>query len=110
MIYYLLFIIYYFLFLNYFCSLSILQEVPVCCCFSNDGSLLLIGLDTGSWKVLDFQSKKTLVEYHDTGNDAIECLQFSPNGLMLAVGNRAGIIHLYQVSNGKFNRIGRCMV
>ena len=71
---------------------------------------MLIGLETGCWKVLDFQSKKTLVEYHDTGNDAIECLQFSPNGLMLAVGNRAGILHLYQVSNGKFNRIGRCMV
>ena len=87
-----------------------LQETPVCCCFSNDGTILLIGLDTGSWKVIDFQSKKTLAEYHDTGNDAIECLQFSPNGLMLAVGNRAGILHLYQVSNRKFNRIGRCMV
>ena len=50
-------------------------------------------------------------EYHDTGNEAIECLQFSPNGSMLVVGNRAGILHLYQVSNGgKFNRIGRCIV
>ena len=63
------------------------------------------------FSTLDIESKKVMGEYHDTGNEAIECLQFSPNGSMLVVGNRAGILHLYQVSNGgKFNRIGRCIV
>merc|ERR1711902_478183 len=59
--------------------------------------------------VIDLKTKKTLDSFHDTGNEPIECLQFSPNGQMLAVGNRIGILHLYQVVNSKFNRIGRCM-
>ena len=85
-------------------------DAPVSCCFTNDGHLLLVGMDNGTWKVIDLKTKKTMDSFHDTGNEPIECLQFSPNGQMLAVGNRIGILHLYQVVNGKFNRIGRCMV
>lgn len=38
--------------------------------------------------------------------------KFSPDGKLLALGSRDGIIYIYQVTEKyrKFNRMGRCMV
>jgi len=38
--------------------------------------------------------------------------KFSPDGKLLAIGSRDGIIYMYQVSDKyrKYNRMGRCMV
>ena len=78
---------------------------------SNDGTLLLIGLHDGRWKIVDLQTKRSLAEFHDL-NDCITDMQYSPNGCILAVVTKGGVIHLYQVTNDgkKYNRIGRCMV
>ncbi len=38
--------------------------------------------------------------------------KFSPDGKLLAVGSRDGIIYMYQVNDKykKYSRMGRCMV
>jgi len=84
-------------------------DVPNACCVSNDGNLILVGMQNGCWKIVDIETMLTIDENHDL-NDSISDIQFSPNGLSLAVSTKSGIIHLYQVSNDakKYNRIGRC--
>ena len=91
--------------------MTLLQDVPQSCCFSNDGKLLMIGMQDGRWKVVDVETKMILDECFDL-NDSVHAIQISPNGSILAIATKSGIIHLYQVSNEgkKYNRIGRCIV
>jgi microtubule-associated protein-like 1/2 len=64
----------------------------------------------GKWKMIDTETKKVLDECQE-GNESIQAIILSPNGAMLAIGTKPGIIHLYQVSEdgNKFSRMGRCM-
>ena len=87
------------------------DDVSYACCISNDGSLLLVGFQDGCWIIVDIESKCIIDEFTDL-TDCITDMQFSPNGCILAVVTKAGVIHLYQVTNDgrKYNRIGRCVV
>ena len=86
------------------------DDVSYACCISNDGSLLLVGFQDGCWIIIDIESKCIIDEFTDL-TDCITDMQFSPNGCILAVVTKAGVIHLYQVTNDgrKYNRIGRCV-
>ncbi|XP_076099427.1 echinoderm microtubule-associated protein-like 2 isoform X4 [Mytilus galloprovincialis] len=79
------------------------------CCFSPDGSAVVVGMETGRWVAID-TSTHNIVDEHTDGNEQIECCLFSPDGSHLALGSRDNYIYVYDVQEGgqKYNRIGRC--
>lgn len=79
------------------------------CCFNQDGSIAVVGMETGRWTAIDTLSHKVICEHTD-GNEQIECCLFSPDGTHLALGSRDNYIYIYSVEDGgqKYNRIGRC--
>jgi len=59
--------------------------------------------------VIDMVTRQTLL-LHSDGAERLSCVQYAPNGGMLAIGSHDGSIHLYAVEeNGrKYSRFGRC--
>jgi WD40 repeat protein len=62
-------------------------------------NLVAIGCYSGKpkWVVFDFNERKVVFSQVETGHESIECIQYSPNGLLLAVGSRDNFIYIYQV-------------
>ncbi|CAG2253432.1 unnamed protein product [Mytilus edulis] len=66
------------------------------CCFSPDGSAVVVGMETGRWVAID-TSTHNIVAEHTDGNEQIECCLFSPDGSHLALGSRT-IIYMFMTS------------
>lgn len=69
-----------------------------------------IGCDTKRWFALDLSNHEILAVFEDA-NEQIECISFSPDGTMLAVGSRDNNIYVYNVEEEgrKFSkRSGKC--
>lgn len=81
------------------------------CAFSVEGNMIAVGCLTGKWLVFDTQTRELLAQYQD-GQEPIQVMKFSPNGLLFAVGSRDNYIYMYQVndSSKRFAKIGRCSV
>lgn len=81
------------------------------CAFAANGGMIAVGGLTGKWLVFDTQTREQLAQYQD-GQEAIQVLQFSPDGQLLAVGSRDNCIYVYQVTDSarRFGKIGRCSV
>ncbi|KAG8183584.1 hypothetical protein JTE90_025141 [Oedothorax gibbosus] len=79
-------------------------------CFSPDGSVVALATTTGHWSVLDATTRQ-VYSMHADGNEAIDCIKYSPDGRFLAVGSHDNFIYVYQVDDEykKYNRIGRCI-
>jgi len=79
-------------------------------CFSSDGEVIVVGMTSGRWIVLD-ASTREVYGLHQDGTEPIQVVRFSPNGKLLALGSRDNIIYMYQVSDKyrKLSRLGRCM-
>lgn len=79
------------------------------CCFHPRGDIVAIGTSVARWLVLDLATRE-VVSIHTDGNEQIECLQYSPDGTMLALGSRDNYIYIYTVSEDgkKYTKIGRC--
>ena len=52
--------------------------MPNACCVSNDGNLILVGMQNGCWKIVDIESMLTIDENHDL-NDSISDIQAGPS-------------------------------
>ena len=88
-----------------------LQDQAQSACFSSDGEVIVVGMTSGRWIVLD-ASTREVYGLHQDGTEPIQVVRFSPNGKLLALGSRDNIIYMYQVSDKyrKLSRLGRCMV
>lgn len=80
-----------------------------CCSIHPELEIAAVGLQTGKWLVIDLSTHETLA-IHDDGKEQQECIQYSPDGKMLAVGNRDNFIYVYEVSDDgrKYHKVGRC--
>lgn len=87
------------------------QEQAQSLAFSADGSVVAVGCLTGHWLIFDTQTRELLGQYKD-GVEAIQVIQYSPDGTTLAVGSRDNNIYVYQIGEetNKCSRIGKCMV
>ena len=52
--------------------------MPNACCVSNDGNLILVGMQNGCWKIVDIETMLTIDENHDL-NDSISDIQAGPS-------------------------------
>ncbi|CAG0888088.1 unnamed protein product, partial [Cyprideis torosa] len=79
-------------------------------CFSPDGSVLVVGLLSGDWVVLNTETQEVVHTETNDGNEPIQVLTFSPSGGFLAVGSRDNSIYVYQVSDEfqTYEQVGRC--
>ncbi|CAL1527600.1 unnamed protein product [Lymnaea stagnalis] len=79
------------------------------CCFHPRGGIIAVGTSVARWLVLDFSTHE-IVSVHTDGNEQIECIQYSPDGSMIAIGSRDNFIYIYAVSEDgkKYSKIGRC--
>ncbi|XP_064603891.1 echinoderm microtubule-associated protein-like 2 isoform X2 [Liolophura sinensis] len=86
-----------------------MEEPAHCCCFHPNGNLAVVGSQSGKWKVIDLTSRD-IVAAHSDGTEQIECVQYSPDGQLLALGSRDNMIYIYEVSEDglKYVKRGRC--
>ncbi|XP_052271096.1 echinoderm microtubule-associated protein-like 1 [Dreissena polymorpha] len=80
-----------------------------CCCVHPSLPIAVVGLQTGKWLALDLNTQEIVAENSD-GTDQRDCMQFSPDGKMLAVGGHDNCIFIYEVSDdGKgYQNLGTC--
>lgn len=58
-------------------TIGVLQDPAHSCCFNQDGSIAVIGMETGRWAAIETLSHTIICEHTD-GNEQIECCLFSP--------------------------------
>uniref|UniRef100_A0A0B7B2X3 HELP domain-containing protein n=1 Tax=Arion vulgaris TaxID=1028688 RepID=A0A0B7B2X3_9EUPU len=79
------------------------------CSFYPGGGIIAVGTNVARWLVLDLDTRE-IVSVHTDGSEQIECLQYSPDGSLLAIGSRDNYIYIYTVSDDgkKYSKVGRC--
>ncbi|XP_041781012.1 echinoderm microtubule-associated protein-like 2 isoform X1 [Anopheles merus] len=78
---------------------------------ANAGDVIVAGGVGGRWSVFDIVTRELLATYTD-GQEVIQCMQFSPDGNLLAVGSKDNCIYIYQCTKvaHRFSKIGKCTV
>ncbi|XP_053671699.1 echinoderm microtubule-associated protein-like 2 [Anopheles nili] len=76
---------------------------------ANGGDVILAGGVGGRWSVFDIVTRELLATYTD-GQEVIQCLLFSPDSNLLAVGSKDNSIYIYQCTKipHRFSKIGKC--
>ncbi|XP_026637052.1 echinoderm microtubule-associated protein-like 3 isoform X3 [Microtus ochrogaster] len=87
-----------------------LKETGLCADFHPSGAVVVVGLNTGRWLVLDTETREIVSDVTD-GNEQLSVVRYSPDGLYLAIGSHDNMIYIYSVSScgTKASRFGRCM-
>ncbi|XP_049993151.1 echinoderm microtubule-associated protein-like 3 isoform X3 [Alexandromys fortis] len=87
-----------------------LKETGLCADFHPSGAVVVVGLNTGRWLVLDTETREVVSDVTD-GNEQLSVVRYSPDGLYLAIGSHDNMIYIYSVSScgTKASRFGRCM-
>lgn len=82
-----------------------------CCAFSMNGAMIAVGTMYGKWLIFDALTREALAQHVD-GQEAIQTIEFSPDGKLMAVGSRDNYIYIYQVGDDykRFAKVGRCSV
>uniref|UniRef100_A0A8B9TM40 Echinoderm microtubule-associated protein-like 3 n=1 Tax=Anas platyrhynchos TaxID=8839 RepID=A0A8B9TM40_ANAPL len=84
-------------------------DTGLCADFHPGGQVVVVGLLTGRWLVLDTETQQPLAGGSD-GNEQLSVVRFSPDGSFLAIGSHDNVIYIYSVAEGgrKYTRFGRC--
>ena len=69
--------------------------------FSPDGEVIVVGTITGTWVVLDINTREVF-GVHQDGSEPVHVVKFSPDGSLLAIGSRDNAIYMYQVRTNRF--------
>ncbi|XP_078284140.1 echinoderm microtubule-associated protein-like 3 isoform X2 [Rhinoraja longicauda] len=87
-----------------------LEATGLCADFHCSGTVVVVGLQTGRWLVLDCATQEDVCSTVD-GNEQLSVVRFSPDGNFLAVGSHDNYIYLHTVSDSgrRYSRYGRCM-
>lgn len=82
-----------------------------CCAFSSNGAMIAVGTVFGKWLIFDALTREALTQHID-GQEAIQTIDFSPDGKLMAIGSRDNNIYIYQVGDDykRFAKVGRCAV
>uniref|UniRef100_A0A8B9T212 EML-like second beta-propeller domain-containing protein n=1 Tax=Anas platyrhynchos TaxID=8839 RepID=A0A8B9T212_ANAPL len=87
-----------------------LEDTGLCADFHPGGQVVVVGLLTGRWLVLDTETQQPLAGGSD-GNEQLSVVRSPPvNGSFLAIGSHDNVIYIYSVAEGgrKYTRFGRC--
>lgn len=86
-----------------------LEDTGLCADFHPGGQVVVVGLLTGRWVVLDTETQQPLAGGSD-GNEQLSVVRFSPDGAFLAIGSHDNVIYIYSVTEEgrRYNRFGRC--
>ena len=89
---------------------SQLEEKLHSLCSHPKHDLCAIGSTKSRWFVFCLNQRMVVYSGQTEGVEQVECIQYSPNGLLLACASRDNFIYVYEVSEDglTYTKLGRC--